>query len=658
MRSHIGSTLLAFCANLFLVYVLYGLCRLAFLCYNWDVFSPTWTQNNLVRMWEGTWRFDCSAILYTNALYALLMLLPLHQKESVLWQKTSKYVFVFVNAIAILVNMVDVVYFKYTGRRTTLTVFQEFSNEGNLLKIFVQDLWIHWYVFLPALLLVALLWMGYVQPRCFNTSQPYQPTNKKAYYCLHMLCFLIFIPLCVAGMRGGFTTAIRPITIGNANQYVERPAEAALVLNTPFALIRTADKKAFVSPNYYTHTELTAIYTPIHWPRSTAPMHKKNVVVLILESFGTEYSGRLNKHLGGGKYEGYMPFLDSLMSVSTTWQYSFSNGRKSIDGMPSVLSSIPKFVESFFVTSSTLNDLGGLARELGREGYETAFFHGAENASMGFQAFAKATGFQRYLGRTEYNNDQDFDGTWGIWDEPFLQFYAREISKMKAPFLSTVFTLSSHHPYNVPKHLTAKFPEEGSQPLHKCVRYTDYALRKFFETARQSDWYKNTIFILTADHTSLSTFPEYQTPLGVFRVPIVFFDPSGELKAECRPGIAKQIDIMPTLLGHLRYPHPYVAFGNDLTTIDAQENYQVAESNGTYLFVQGNYVLTFDGQQTTGVYQFPDDRLMQHNLRGKVPQQASMERKLKAVIQSYMERMVSNRLIYDNENNSATKLAR
>ena len=100
------------------------------------------------------------------------------------------------------------------------------------------------------------------------------------------------------------------------------------------------------------------------------------------------------------------------------------------------------------------------------------------------------------------------------------------------------------------------------------------ALRKFFETARRQPWYKNTIFVLTADHTSLSTHEEYQTPLGRFRVPIIFFDPSGDMKPGRRPGIAKQIDIMPTLLGYLGFQHPFVAFGNDLTHLPATLNYE------------------------------------------------------------------------------------
>lgn len=636
----------AFFLNLLLVYVVYALCRLAFLVTNWDTFAPGFAQLDTWRVIKGTLFFDTSAILYTNVLYALLMLLPLHYKERAAWQLVCKWLFVLTNSLCVVANMADAVYFQYTGRRTTWTVFGEFGHEGNILSIVGKEVLHHPVVLLIGIALIALLWLGYVHPRSLSKA----PRPATPYYVTQVFMLGLFIPLCVAGMRGGFTTAVRPITLSNANQFVNRPAEAALVLNTPFSMIRTATKKAFVDPKYYTPDELNAIYSPLHRPGDALTPRHKNVVVIILESFGQEFVGALNPQLDGGRYKGVTPFLDSLIGVSTTYENSFANGRKSIDGMPSVLSSIPMFVEPFFLTPASLNHLSGLARELNGEGYHTAFFHGAQNGSMGFEAFARSTGFGQYYSRTEFDADprfgreNEFDGTWAIWDEPFLQFYAKKMSEMKQPFMTAVFTASSHAPYKVPERYAKQFPEEGSTPLHKCVRYSDMALRKFFETARRQPWYKNTIFVLTADHTSLSTHEEYQTPLGRFRVPIIFFDPSGDMKPGRRPGIAKQIDIMPTLLGYLGFQHPFVAFGNDLTHLPATLNYEVAYLNGVYVFAQGDYVLLFDGSQTTGVFDYKKDRLMVHNLKGRVPQQAAMERLLKAIIQSYMQRMLTDQL--------------
>lgn len=630
------------------VFVLYMVCRVVFLWNNWSAFEAGFDKLELSQLVVGSLLFDTSAILYTNAPYALLMLLPLHYKERPTWKRIAKWVFVVVNSLAIVANLADVVYFKFTSRRTTMSVFQEFGHEGNIFSIIGKEVLHHPLVFLLGIGLIVLLWLVYVEPRAY--SPQLRPRWK--YYLVQVVSLGIFVPLCIAGMRGGFTTAVRPITLSNANQYVNQPAEAALVLNTPFSLIRTVNKTAFVDPKYFSPKELDAIYSPLHTPREgQGEMRRKNVVVLIVESFGQEFVGSLNRHLDGGKYEGATPFLDSLITVSTTYEVSFANGRKSIDGMPSVLSSIPMFVEPFFLTPASLNHLSGLAGELSKEDYYTAFFHGAANGSMGFQAFAKSTGFKDYFGRTEFNADQrfrgdeDFDGTWAIWDEPFLQYYATKMNEMRQPFMTAVFTASSHAPFKVPAQYEAQFPDKGPTVLHRCVRYSDMALRKFFEKARTMPWYKNSIFVLTADHTSLSSHEEYSTPVGIFRVPILFFDPSGEMPAGRHKGIAKQIDIMPTVLGYLRYPRPYVAFGNDLTQIAATDNYQVAYLNGVYVFVQGDHVLLFDGQKTTGCYDYKHDVMLRHNLMGRVPQQAAMERQLKAIIQSYMTRMISDNVV-------------
>lgn len=636
---------MAFFCNLLSVYVVYGLCRLVFFFQNYGTFAPGLTQLNAKDVAVGIGFFDTSAILYTNALYALLMLLPLPWKEGRIWRAVAKGVFLVINGLAIALNMGDAVYFKYTGRRTTMSVFQEFSHEGNMETILGREMLHHWYLVLLTLFLVFLLWRVYVHPR---SERPRPP--RWAYYLVHTLVLAAFVPLCVAGMRGGFTTAVRPITISNANQYVNQPAEAALILNTPFSLIRTVGKKTFVDPQYFPAEQLDALYTPVHRPASEGAMRRKNVVVLIMESFGSEYVGALNPQLDGGRYRGYTPFLDSLIARSLTFEHSFSNGRKSIDGMPSVLSSIPMFVEPFFLTPASLNHLSGLAGELRKENYHTAFFHGAENGSMGFLAFSRATGFMDYYGRTEFKadrrfrGDDDFDGTWAIWDGPFLQFFAKKMSELPQPFMTSVFTASSHAPYAVPSELAEQYPEEGGSPLHKCVRYADDALRQFFATASKEPWYENTLFVLTADHTSISTHPEYQTPLGVFRVPILFFDPSGEIVAERRKGIAQQIDIMPTVLGHLRYPRPFVAFGIDLLRTPAEETFGVAYENGFYLFTQGNYVLAFDGATTKSIHNFVTDPLCRQNLIGHVPQQAAMEQRLKAIIQSYMNRMIHDQV--------------
>ena len=657
----LGATL----CNLAIAYVLYFVARLAYLLVNYSYFAQGLTTSHLMEMLWGGLVFDTSAILVTNIPYIVLMLLPWHGKETRAYQQVTRWVFVVVNSLALALNLCDAVYFRYTMRRTTTTVFSEFQNEGNLGSVFLTEAIHHFYLVILFLLLVWAVWRLYVQTGLRKTD-----VRGWRYNVVMLLSLAAFAPFVVAGIRGGFTTAVRPITISNANQYVNRPVEAALVLNTPFSLYRTVGKDVFVVPEYFTdRQEMEAIYSPIHNPQLLTPdssllipnsslqtpnsslltPNSKNVVVLIVESFGREYIGALNQTLENGRYQGYTPCVDSLIARSVTFRYSYCNGRKSIDGMPSILSSIPMFVEPFFLTPASMNHVSGIAALLGAEGYETAFFHGAQRGSMGFMAFARSTGFQHYYGREDYDEDPrfdgdgDFDGLWAIWDEPFLQYYCTKMSEMKEPFMTAVFTATSHHPYIIPEKYKDTYPEEGIV-IHKCIRYTDMAIGRFFEAASHQPWFQNTIFVLTSDHTNLTDHAYYETDLGGFCSPIIIYEPgNAERQPEIQDKIAQQIDILPTVMGMLHYSKPYFAFGIDLFNTASEDTWAVNYMNGMYQYVKHGHVLQFDGQRTRAVYALTDS-LMQHNLVGRVPQQPRMEYELKAIIQQYMERMTQDRL--------------
>ena len=348
--------LVATLCNLLIAYGVYFVARLVYLFVNFSYFGQNLSAAHLLELLGGGLVFDTAAILVTNIPYIVLMLLPWHGKDTHGYQQFCKWLFVIINGAALAINLCDSVYFQYTMRRTTTTVFQEFSNEGNLGSIFLTETVHHVYLVVIFILVVWLMYRLYRQPG-LTRRQPWWE------YDLAMLLSLCAVaPFVVAGIRGGFTTAVRPITISNANQYVDRPIEAALVLNTPFSLYRTIGKDVFVVPDYFDNEqEMAAIYSPVHTPNDSLPFTHKNVVVLIVESFGREYIGALNKTLENGQYKGYTPCVDSLISRSVTFSRSYCNGRKSIDGMPSILSSIPMFVEPFFLTPASMNHVSGIA---------------------------------------------------------------------------------------------------------------------------------------------------------------------------------------------------------------------------------------------------------------------------------------------------------
>ncbi len=624
--------------NILIAYTSFGICRLVFFISNLDYF-PNIESNNVLDIINGAIVFDTAGIIYINILYILLMLIPLPCRERKLWQNISKFIFIVTNTIALILNFIDVVYFRYTNRRTTASVFSEFDREDNVVKIIGNEMLNNYILVIIGIIMIIVLYKAYRNPIKGNVINKENFKTKSAfiYYLTSTFIFIATIPFCIAGIRGGFAHSTRPITIGNANKYVNSPIETAIVLNTPFSIIRTIGKTTYENPNYFNNGEIIKYYSPIHSPKNNE-FKKLNVVIIILESMGQEYIDY-----------GYAPYIKRLQDKGLSFKYSFSNGRKSIDGMPSILSSIPMFIEPYFVTHYATNNVSSIAKELNKYGYRSAFFHGAPNGSMGFQAFAKTSGWQEYYGMDEYNNDKDFDGMWAIWDEPFMQFFANKLSEFKEPFVASIFTASSHHPFKIPNEYKDIYKEE-EHPIHKCVRYTDNALKKFFDTVEKQEWSKNTLFVITADHTNASLHKEYLTDVGLYRIPIIFYKPNEEIKGDSNK-IAQQIDIMPTILDYLNYPEEYLAFGKNLLEDNPNENWSINYNNGIYQFYEGDYIIQFDGEKPIALYNYQTDSLLKDNLLGKVDTQDMMLNKCKAIIQDYILRMTNDNLVLGNKNN-------
>ena len=637
-------------ANMLVAYLVFMLSRVAFFVENWSTFAPYATWQSICNAFHGALIFDTSALLYINSVYLALMLLPLHLKEKPGFHKGLRWLFVVTNAVGVASNLMDSVFFQYTGRRSTISVFSEFSNENNIASIILTEALRHWYLVVVFIVLVLILWRCFTQPR----REVYP--SRLSYYLTQSVALLVMVPLAIVGIRGSTSAGTRPITIINANEFVDRPVEASLVLNTPFSMIRSIGKKVFITPEYMTNEQMESIYSPVHsHPVVDSLSHPgKNVVILIVESMGKVNIGSFNPDMDGGKFKGYMPFIDSLIPKSLTYKYSYANGRISMDAMPSLLSGLPMMVEPFFLTPASLNDLEGLPKMLSRMGYHSAFFHGAHNRSMSFNSFAHAVGYQRYYGLDEYCQSpkyggmDDWDGKWAIWDEPFLQFSLDNINGMQEPFLATVFTASSHHPFNLPEQYRDSLKEEGGMPIYKCVRYADLSLRRFFEQASKQPWYNNTIFVIVADHTNNNNRELYLTDLGWYSIPIIFFTPDGSIAPAMRDDIiAQQTDVTPTLLHMLGYDKPYLAFGFDLLSADPSSTWAFSYNSGVYQLVKGDLMLQFNGTKTTAVYRFKTDLLLKNNLVGQLPEQQPMEQLLKAIIQQYMSRMNENRLLPD-----------
>lgn len=636
-QNHRYTTNIYFALMLYLLMVilLYSLCRVLFYFFNTSYF-PGMTARNFAIIMFGGLRFDLVAVLYTNLLFILLLIIPNPWRYNPTYKAVVKWIFIGVNSICIATNVIDFIYYKFTLRRTTLSIFAQFKHEQNLGVLFLHFFFTYWYVVLLFAVLVFCLQKMYKLIDYKRTI-----VSNRKHYLISILLVPIIVTLFVGGVRGDFKHSTRPITLSNAAQYANDPRDVNIVLNTPFAILKTAGNDDVKKVVYFSNDELEKIYTPLHVSGDTAKFKYDNVVVIIMESFSKEFISIYNKNKPG--YQGYAPFLDSLISKSRAFQYSFANGRKSIEGMPSVLCSIPSIELPYVLSQYSGDKVNSLASLLKEKGYYTSFFHGAPNGSMGFLAFSKTTGFDAYYGKDEYNNNKDFDGIWAIWDEPFLQFFANKINTFKQPFFTALFTASSHDPYIIPDQYKDVF-KGGPLSVHKGIQYTDYSLKRFFETAKGMPWFKNTLFVLTADHASpLTYYPEYSSVPGYFSIPIFFYK-GDENWSSMKDETIDQIDILPTVLGYLHYDKPYVAFGRDVFKEDTTP-YAFNYLNNTYNLFYGDYLLMYQNDQPVALYNFKTDFTQQHNLLIQLPDTTRvLTTKIKAFIQQYNNRIVDNNL--------------
>lgn len=614
-----------------IAFLAFTLCRVLFYIFNSVHFSDV-----SVNLFFYGIRFDIVAIAFIYSPLILLHLLPFPFKNLKWYRQLLTITFYTLNTLAIAVNLIDVAYFDFTLKRTTSDFFGMVGTGNDFFKLLPHYIIDFWYNYLLFAGLLILCW--FLNKTFCNTYKTAYVFDRKA-YLYQTLIFILFSTLTVYGMRGGFQ--YKPIDIVNAGQY-SKAQNIPIVLNTPFTIIKTMLIDNIEIKTYFLDSKIETVYTPKTTIISKPAFKNKNVVLIILESFAKEYVGGYNNGIG------YTPFLDSLLNKSYNFTNAYANGSRSIEALPSILAGIPQLMATpYAISNYASNQIDGVAKVLKKQGYNTSFYHGGENGTMGFNGFVGVAGINNYFGLNEYDNkEKDYDGNWGIFDEPYLQYYAAELNTKKEPFFSSIFTLSSHHPYKIPKQYKGVFPK-GNLKTHETVGYTDFALKRFFETAKNMPWFNNTLFIFTADHSAKSNAEKYKTRLGRFAIPTFIFDPTGNLKG-INENLFQHLDITPTILSLVANNNKIISFGSN--AFNNNDKFVVQYVNGTYQITTKNNFLIFNGEKTTGFYYLKNDSLLKNNFalqalsdQRKIDK-TNLENKLKGIIQQFNNRLINNQL--------------
>ena len=576
----------------------------------------------------------------------------------------NRILFVISSMVVLIFNGIDTGYSQVTAKRSGFELFDTLGDDANRFAPYLTD---NWYIIL------GLAAIGYLIFRWVPVRGQYPDINFRARPLRGLVATAAFGGLWLLSFRGGFQ--LRPLRAIDASNFVQ-PEIAPLVTSTPLQIISTWQRNGL--PDFEFEIQFPTNSTITSDPKNSRahqwlfdnsttlppfPMSRTlgggwvqpNIVFIVVESLARDYTG-----FGNGKP--FTPFLDKIAADPQTIQfpYCFANGTKSIEMVPSIFCGMPSLMSEFYVTSAYANNKVNNAYQLAK-GYKTAFFHGSNNGTMGFQSFLKQTGLQQYHGIDQYPSDlynRDFDGNWGIFDEPYLQHFSNcldTLNNPNIPFFASVFTLSSHHPYTIPAPYLNKLPGSPGTVQH-TIAYADIALQKFLQTASTKPWFKNTVFVITGDHTSHSDKEYFYSQSGHYEVPFLIYAPGIDIKNineklsgreaiinDATQKTLSQCDIIPTLWNLLGANNPRLGFGRSAFD-PSYKGYSTHIDKDLYYIIQYPFVLALNQQGQVVDYH---KQLRNNNKAQKLPLEGPQFEWLRATLQcqmsEYSQRIKQNR---------------
>lgn len=613
--------------RLILLIVLFQISRIIF-----GFTNPSTVSSDYLSIVLAGMRYDITTICILNLLMIVMHVYPTKYSFSPSYQKINSFLIITLNAFALLFNYIDSGWFPFIQKRSTIDFFTLISTGDDLknnIGIYILDYW-----YLAFCWVLSVISLFYFEKKIRKSISALSIKNQFLPTHLRIGVAILLILFGIVGFRGGLQ--LKPLSIQAAAKMVSSNA-IPLVLNTPYTLLKSRDDQLLKEPSFISMNAAKNIFNIHQQLNSDSTFNKKNVVLIIMESFSYDYISYYHPE------KSTTPFLDSLMKVSDTWPNCFANAKRSIEGIPAVLSSLPSLMDQSFINSAyNVSTINSLASILEPHGYTCAFFHGGNNGTMGFDNFTKLAGYSNYFGKNEYDGPlEDYDGHWGIFDDKFFSFMIRKIDTWKTPFHATFFSVSSHHPYTIPSDFKNKIPK-GLTPVEQGMAYADASLRTFFDLAKNHSWYDETIFIITSDHSGPATTTYSSNRLGAYHIPLFFINPQSN-SSKVHPEIAQQTDILPSALHLLNYSGKYSSFGRNL--FESSTGWSINYSNQTWELITDTRILQFDGVNTTHYYLRQDSLLNNDLMNTTFPSSDTSSLLIRTILQQYQYGLIHNQLL-------------
>jgi phosphoglycerol transferase MdoB-like AlkP superfamily enzyme len=558
-----------------------------FLVYHFHIYNQ-FHLGQLFKVFLYGTRLDLSFAAYLSVLPLLITLISSFFKFS-LFDKIIKWYTLVLLPIVIFICFADLEIYKWWGFRIDSTLFKYMNTP----KEVIASIWMS-----PVFLLLFLVLMfsflailGY-NKLIYKLGQTV-PTLKIKKAILTFVILVLFLPAMFIVIRGG--TQLSPINQSavyfSNNQFLNQAA-----VNPLWNFVYSILEKNYDEANPFHHFPLeeakqrvTKLNKGYNGPSiQVLKQGKINVVLIIWESF----TAKTVESLGGKK--GITPQFDSLCKEGILFNNIYASGDRSDKGLIAVLSSFPaQSITSIMNKTTKAASLPSICKTLKQQNYHTAFYYGGEPEFANIKSYLVASHYDEIIGKENFP-PQTWNSKWGAHDEVVLNRMLEDLNKQKQPFFTSLFTLSSHEPFEIPMKPLLPGKDDESKFLNS-MHYTDSCVGAFIRQAKQQTWWNNTVIIITADHGHPLPWTDQSQVVNhypsEFKVPMLWLGGALTKTDTIISTIGSQIDISKTLLKQMSLNGKEFEFSKNLLARNPSPFAYYAYNNGFgFLTPHGHFV--------------------------------------------------------------------
>jgi phosphoglycerol transferase MdoB-like AlkP superfamily enzyme len=563
---------------LFLYWVLvFVIGKAFFLAYHSNK-TATLTFGEIVQVFTYGLRLDFSMAAYISVLPFLILLFTPPLPRNFSRHFINSYA-VLITLLITLLNTVDLHLYGIWGFKLDSTPIQYLNTPAEMAASSAgAPIFLLFILFLAQLVLCLILYFRFFQ---LDLSQ-----NKATFW--HYSIAFFWLILLILPLRGGW----QQIPVNQSDVYFsEKPFANHAAVNVTWNVGYSLTKTDFDGKNPYKYlpeeeakkTVADLYKKPEASPELILKTKRPNVLFIILESYTAKLVGCLNGE------KGITPELDKLAREGILFTNFYASGDRSEKGLVALLSGYPvQTTTSIIKIPRKTERLPHLAKSLKNAGYQTSYYYGGELAFANIKSYVLTAGYDKLVSKSDFPA-KEYNSKWGVHDHVLLNRVLADLNKQKQPFFSTVFTLSSHEPYDVP--METKFPgNDEANKFRNAFYYTDQSIGNFIREAKKQAWWKNTLVVLVADHGhALPNYDEQNAPTK-FHIPLIL---TGGALAKTNTHInivASQTDLAYSLLGQLKQPTQDFIWSKDLFNSQAKPfAFYVYNDGFGYVTDKGNF---------------------------------------------------------------------